>query len=107
MATQKHFEFRDGKSEKFWNIKLESDSHTVSYGRIGTTGQNKTKSFADSTKAKEAFDKLIKQKTGKGYVEVSQTNRRKLRQPRKRLQRKRWPKTNTGQNWKAVNDIGK
>ena len=89
MATQRHFEFRDGKSEKFWSIKLESDSHTVNYGRIGTTGQSKTKSFADSTKAKEAFDKLIKQKTGKGYVEVSQTTSKKTSAAKKKTSKKK------------------
>ena len=56
--------------EKFWAISLEGDSHTVKFGKIGTSGQEKTKSFDDEAAAKKDYDKLIKEKTGKGYEEV-------------------------------------
>lgn len=39
------------------------------YGRIGTDGQTKSKSFADHAAASAAADKLIAQKVKKGYVE--------------------------------------
>lgn len=71
MATQRYFESCDGNSEKFWSINLEKEDHTVNYGRIGTVGQSKTKSFANSAKALASFEKLIAQKIGKGYVEIS------------------------------------
>lgn len=43
---------------------------TVRYGRIGTNGQTKTKSFADNAVAQAHANKLIGQKTGKGYEET-------------------------------------
>lgn len=39
----------------------------VTFGRIGTDGQSKTKSFADAQGAIKERDKLVKEKTGKGY----------------------------------------
>jgi predicted DNA-binding WGR domain protein len=70
MATRK-FEFRDSKSQKFWHITRKGRSHTVRYGRIGTAGQERTKEFDSSDKAKADHDKLIRQKLSKGYVEIS------------------------------------
>jgi uncharacterized protein (TIGR02996 family) len=65
------FEFDDGKSRKFWNIDLQGQQFTVTYGRRGTPGQSQTKKFADATKAQAEHDKLIKEKLGKGYVETT------------------------------------
>ncbi|NBY01850.1 MAG: WGR domain-containing protein, partial [Planctomycetes bacterium] len=42
----------------------------VTFGKIGTKGQSKPKDFATPVKAKAEMEKLIKEKTGKGYVEV-------------------------------------
>ena len=67
----KYFEFRDGKSQMFWEIILEGSSHTVRFGRIGTQGQTRTKSFASDADARASCDKLIKQKTKKGYKPLS------------------------------------
>lgn len=64
------FEFNDGKSKKFWNIELEGASFTVTYGRIGATGQTQTKDFSSDSKAQAAYDKLVAEKLGKGYVET-------------------------------------
>ena len=41
-----YLEYRDEQSEKFWQINIEGCSHTVTFGRIGTKGQSKTKTFA-------------------------------------------------------------
>lgn len=65
------FEFKEGKSAKFWNIELNGNAFTVTYGRLGTAGQTQTKTFADAAKAQAAHDKLIAEKTGKGYVETA------------------------------------
>ncbi|HBP20860.1 MAG TPA: molybdenum metabolism regulator, partial [Planctomycetes bacterium] len=54
-------------SSKFWEITLADDSHTVRYGRVGTKGQSKTKDFKSAAAAQAAAQKLIGQKTGKGY----------------------------------------
>jgi predicted DNA-binding WGR domain protein len=56
--------------EKFWAIKREGASHTVRYGKIGTSGQEKTKDFDDEAAAKKDHDKLVQEKTKKGYEPV-------------------------------------
>ncbi|MEM9940369.1 MAG: DUF5724 domain-containing protein, partial [Planctomycetota bacterium] len=67
---KRRFELVDGKSNKFWEVERKGDSIVTSWGKIGSKGQTKTKEFADEAKAKAAFEKLIKDKTGKGYNEV-------------------------------------
>ena len=62
--------FMDSTSSKFWNIELSGDSHTVTYGRSGTDGQTKTKSFADADAARKDFEKLVAAKLKKGYVDA-------------------------------------
>ncbi len=61
------YELKDGSSNKFWQIDVDGDSFTTTYGKIGTTGQSKTKSFASATESKKKSDALIAQKTKKGY----------------------------------------
>jgi predicted DNA-binding WGR domain protein len=56
--------------EKFWAIKRDGASFTVKYGKIGTSGQEKTKDFDDEDEAEAEYDKLVKEKTKKGYEEV-------------------------------------
>jgi uncharacterized protein (TIGR02996 family) len=65
------FEYSDAKSHKFWNIELKGKSFTVTYGRIGAAGQAQVKDFADEARAKKEHDKLIAEKTGKGYRETT------------------------------------
>ncbi|HCS51539.1 MAG TPA: hypothetical protein DIW81_08080, partial [Planctomycetaceae bacterium] len=60
----------DSTSNKFWNIVLEGDSHTVTYGRAGTEGQTKSKSFSDQETARRDYEKLIAAKMKKGYVDA-------------------------------------
>ncbi len=64
------FEYRDAKSAKFWNIDLQGSSFTVVYGKIGTAGQSQAKTFPTAEKAQAEHDKLVREKTGKGYLEV-------------------------------------
>ncbi len=68
-AKPRHFTFQDDKSDKFWEISVDDCEVTVRYGRTGSNGQTNTKSFASATKAHEHAEKLIKEKTEKGYVE--------------------------------------
>jgi DNA ligase 1 len=56
--------------EKFWAIRLDGAAHTVKFGKQGTNGQEKTKDFGDAATAQKEYDKLVAEKTGKGYVEV-------------------------------------
>lgn len=66
---KRRFEFEEGGSAKFWELEqLGSDLH-IGWGKRGTKGQSQVKSFASEAKADQAAQKLIKEKTGKGYVE--------------------------------------
>lgn len=69
--SRRELVFMDSASNKFWNIELTGNSHTVTYGRAGTSGQTKTKSFADEDKAQKDFDKLVAEKLKKGYVDAA------------------------------------
>ncbi len=66
----RRFEFVEGSSSKFWEVEVAGDALTVRYGRIGTAGQTQTKTFANAAKTQAEHDKLVREKTGKGYVEV-------------------------------------
>lgn len=67
----RRFELVDGTSSKFWEIDVEGKSTTVRFGKIGTNGQTQTKSFPTEAKATAERDKLVREKTGKGYVEIT------------------------------------
>jgi DNA ligase 1 len=66
----RRFEFVEGKSSKFWEIGVDGCEVTVHYGRIGAAGTSKVKTFADAEAAQRDADKLMAEKTGKGYVET-------------------------------------
>lgn len=66
---KRYFEFVEGTSSKFWEISMSGSDVTTRWGKIGTDGQSKTKTFKDEAAAKKEYDKLIAEKTGKGYVE--------------------------------------
>ncbi|MDP1564321.1 MAG: DUF5724 domain-containing protein [Pirellulaceae bacterium] len=68
-SGKRRFEFSDGGSNKFWQIERSDRDVTTTWGRIGTDGQSKTKQFATEAKAQEEYDKLVREKTTKGYVE--------------------------------------
>lgn len=65
----REFEYADGKSFKFWKVEQRGSDVVTRYGRIGTDGQETVKNFGSDDAAKKAHDKLIAEKTGKGYVE--------------------------------------
>jgi predicted DNA-binding WGR domain protein len=66
----RRFEFIEGNSRKFWAVAREDASLIIRFGRIGTTGQVQTKTFADEPRAEREMAKLIAEKIGKGYNEV-------------------------------------
>jgi DNA ligase-1 len=68
-AHTRRFAYQDDKSDKFWEITVNDAEVTVRYGRTGSNGQTNTKTFANATKAQEHADKLIEEKTEKGYEE--------------------------------------
>ncbi len=66
-----YLEYKDEKSQKFWEITLNGSSHTVRYGKIGTTGQSKALTFTSEEEAQKAADKLMQSKLKKGYAEIA------------------------------------
>lgn len=56
-------------SSKFWEIETNGTEVTVRFGKIGTNGQTTIKSFGSDADAAKHADKLIAEKTKKGYVE--------------------------------------
>jgi uncharacterized protein (TIGR02996 family) len=61
------YEFKEGSSSKFWEITLSGNSFTTRWGKIGTKGQEKTQSFSNPIEARREYEKLINEKTKKGY----------------------------------------
>jgi DNA ligase-1 len=68
-AMKRYFEFVEGSSSKFWEVAVNDKTVTVRFGRIGTNGQTNVKTLADADAATKHAEKLIKEKTGKGYLE--------------------------------------
>jgi predicted DNA-binding WGR domain protein len=68
-AGARYFELVDGKSSKFWEIALDGASFTTRYGRIGTDGQQSLKEYGSDEQARREYEKLVAEKTKKGYVE--------------------------------------
>lgn len=62
------YELVDGGSSKFWEVDLAGTELKVTFGRIGTAGQSRNKSFADAASALKEHERLVREKTGKGYV---------------------------------------
>ena len=66
-----YLEYRDEQSEKFWQINIEGCSHTVTFGRIGTKGQSKTKTFASKEECEKDAAKLIQSKNSNPPCKIS------------------------------------
>jgi Uncharacterized conserved protein len=90
----KHLKYVDGTSDKFWEIQTAGSTHTVTYGRNGTAGQSKSKTFDSEEACLKDAEKLIAEKTKKGYSEdgnVGADSKEKgsaVRQPTAASQRK-------------------
>jgi DNA ligase-1 len=70
-GPSRRFELVDGASSKFWEVSVQGCEMRVTFGRLGSGGQGKTKAFVDPQTAARESEKLIAEKTGKGYREVS------------------------------------
>lgn len=66
----RHFELVEGSSAKFWEITRSGTDVTVRFGRLGTHGQTRAKSFGDEAAAAKHAGKLIEEKIKKGYDEI-------------------------------------
>jgi uncharacterized protein (TIGR02996 family) len=62
-----YFELRDKSSSKFWEVTLADKTVTTRYGKIGSDGQATPKTYKSAGEAKTEHDKLVAEKTKKGY----------------------------------------
>jgi DNA ligase-1 len=69
LANKRYFECVEGGSSKFWEVSVNGNIVTTRWGKIGTAGQTKTKTYATTEKARIEADKLLDEKTAKGYEE--------------------------------------
>jgi predicted DNA-binding WGR domain protein len=67
----RRYEFVGGSSNKFWESTVSDNQVVVRYGRNGTNGQTITKTFPNDQAAERHANRLVAQKLGKGYVEVT------------------------------------
>ena len=71
MQPVPRYEYSDGKSKKFWSIEIRGAEILLRWGRIGSKGQGKQKSFHTPAEAEDEYKKAIAAKESKGYVLVS------------------------------------
>ncbi|MCL2716249.1 MAG: DUF4132 domain-containing protein [Alphaproteobacteria bacterium] len=62
------YELAEGGASKFWEVSVEGTRLTVCFGRIGTDGQTKVRDFASGDAATSEKNRLVREKTGKGYA---------------------------------------
>ena len=65
----RRFEFSAGTSNKFWEVWVEGSQVFTRYGKIGAQGQVTVKDQGDVASAQKLHDSLVREKTGKGYLE--------------------------------------
>jgi predicted DNA-binding WGR domain protein len=73
----RRYELADGTSSKFWEIGIDGKTITVRFGRIGTNGQTQVKTYASPEVSRREHDKLVAEKTKKGYRSIAAATRAK------------------------------
>jgi len=68
-AGPRYFEFSEGSSNKFWEVSIKGTSVRTRYGKIGAKGQLTVKDFDSKGGAQKELDRLVAEKTKKGYAE--------------------------------------
>ncbi|HIE48857.1 MAG TPA: WGR domain-containing protein, partial [Gammaproteobacteria bacterium] len=65
---KQYYELVNDKSAKFWEVEQQNSTVHLRWGKIGTNGQSKIKELDSQEDAAKEVEKLINQKTKKGYV---------------------------------------
>jgi predicted DNA-binding WGR domain protein len=66
--SKRYFEFG---TQKFWEITQEDLKVSVRFGKLGVQGQTTVKDFESAEEATKYAEKVIAEKTKKGYEEKS------------------------------------
>ncbi len=69
-SAVRRLEYTSGASGKFWEAEVSGALLVLRWGKLGTSGQTKTKDVADPAAALGEMDKVAASKLKKGYVEV-------------------------------------
>jgi len=75
LEEYKYLEFTNDKSNKFYHAEIQVAKEGsvaqlfTSFGAIGKTPSNDWRIFDDKEAAKKEFDRIIKSKIKKGYIE--------------------------------------
>ena len=65
-----YLEYKDNKSEKFWEVSVEVTVMTTRWGKINSSGQSKKKDLSTHKIACDEAKKLAEKKQRQGYKEV-------------------------------------
>ena len=85
---REYLEFVADTSSKFWEIAVSGKSTSTRWGRIGASGQTKTKKFGSGELAKSYAAAQVTAKLKKGYARKKATTKKKTAS-RKRTTAKR------------------
>jgi predicted DNA-binding WGR domain protein len=66
----RRFENTEDGNAKFWSPRVEDNVFIVVFGKIGTDGQRRDKSYDSAAEAQEAMAAKIKEKQREGYADV-------------------------------------
>ena len=77
----RRYELAESSSSKFWEAGTEGSVLTVRFGRIGSAGQSKSKDFPDAEAARRECERLVREKTAKGYRLVEGADPQALQAP--------------------------
>jgi len=66
-----YLELSDGKSHKFYEATVNGTEIIIRYGRIGTTGQSSSTTYATAETAQAEATKKINEKLKKGYLRIA------------------------------------
>ncbi|MFB9078376.1 DUF4240 domain-containing protein [Flavobacterium procerum] len=69
---KRKFIYQEELSDKFWDIEYNGKIQKITFGKIGTNGRETIKEFESEEECKKESEKLIAQKTKKGYQEIQE-----------------------------------
>ncbi|EMO22497.1 leucine rich repeat protein [Leptospira santarosai str. HAI134] len=67
---KKYLTYQDEGSNKFWSIDVSGSTFTVTFGKVGSSGQSSVKTFHDEQECLKEAEKLLREKLKKGYLET-------------------------------------
>ncbi|WP_061206984.1 leucine-rich repeat domain-containing protein [Leptospira santarosai] len=67
---KKYLTYQDEGSNKFWSIDVSGSTFTVTFGKVGSSGQSSVKTFDDEQECLKEAEKLLREKLKKGYLEA-------------------------------------